>query len=99
MEGKGPRRSCQHGADALRHFAAHERAISLGAVAEREIVAAGCMPRVLWCARADISLPRLVDRDDHPLRVEEGDMRGQRIEDSGLSGGLCVAQSLLSWTQ
>src|SRR6186713_79049 len=39
--------------------------------------------------------PGFVHRDDEPLRVEQSDVRGQRIDNGGLLGELALTQALL----
>lgn len=43
--------------------------------------------------------PRLINRDNAPLAVEQGDVRGQRVEDGGLPGGFAVTHVFLGAPQ
>ena len=45
--------------------------------------------------RAGIALPRPVHRDDAPLGIEQGDVRGQRVQDGGLPDDFVQTQLLL----
>src|SRR6476646_7893722 len=64
-----------------------------------EIVDADSIFRALEDISASESPPSLIHRDDDPLVIQHGDVRGECVENSGLLFGLDMTQLLLGAAQ
>ena len=70
-----------------------------GGVANAKVAEADAAGRLAQAVGNGKGLPRLVDRDDIAVRIQQRDMRRQRIEYRGMPGALEVAQLVLRATQ
>ncbi len=96
LDGEGLQLAVQDGANAGRDLMGLVRAFSDGVVADRQVVAAHSCSGILHGVRRSEAPPGVIDRDDRTGFVEQGDVRGQGVENPRLSGVLAASKLFLA---